>query len=172
MEKKGNLLNIVALYGILFALLIAAQVFVTATVEPGSMVSAILNLVMLALSVLIPFMAVKAYKNQIGQMSFGKALKVAVLVGLAGGFLGGLYAMIYYKFINPEAVDKMMEISREAIEKLGLIKDPELVDKQMEITRSWFIPGQFGGALFSGLLYGVIGGVIGGLVFRTPSEDY
>lgn len=172
MEKKGNLLNIVALYGILFALLIAAQVFVTATIEPNSMFSTILSVAMLALSILIPFMAVKAYKNQTEQMSIGKALKVAVLVGLAGGFLGGLYAMVYYKFINPEGIDRVMEISREAIEKMGLSTDPDLVDKQMEMTRKMFIPGQFGGALFSGLLYGVIGGVIGGLVYKSDSEEY
>ena len=172
MEKKGNLLNIVTLYGILFALLIAAQVFVTATIEPNSMFSTILSVAMLALSILIPFMAVKAYKNQTDYMGIGKALKVAVLVGLAGGFLGGLYAMVYYKFINPEAIDKIMEMSRETIEKMGLNTNPDLTDKQMEMSRSMFIPMQLVGALFSGLLYGAIGGVIGGLVYKSDSEDY
>ena len=49
--------------------------------------------------------------------------------------------------------------------------DAEALDQQMEMTKKMFVPMQFAGNLFSGLIYGIIGGLLGGLFFKTPQED-
>ena len=172
MEKKTKLINIVILYGILFALLLIIYILMSANIKSEGALSNVLGLILLVLFVLIPFFAVRTYKDQIENIGLGQAVKVGVWVGLAGGFLGGLYAIGYYKFINPDMAEQLLQISRERFEKMEKNTYPEYVDEQMEMVRNLFIPMQLIARLFIGLLFGAIGGVIGGLVYKSDSQEY
>jgi len=172
METRKSFNNIVIMFGGLYAILGIIFMFVASpTADPKATSSVVLNFLSLLIFIGIPVLAVRYYRNQGYQVSLGKAVKLGVLVGLLGGLLVGIYAYIYYSFINPEAVEQVLELSRKVLEENGMLND-EMIEKQMETTTKFFAPMQIVGQTFSGLLYGVIGGLLGGLFFKTPTEDY
>ena len=156
----------------MFAFLGILKVLIEVAFEPKSIVSGVSGVTLFILFILTAFLSVRTYRNQVDTMSFGKGLKVAIFVGLLGGLIAGIYAMIYYKFINPDAVDTVLSHSQEILEDWNMTPDAEELANQQEIAKNIFIPIQFVAFLFTGLLYGLIGGVIGGLVYQTPNEDY
>jgi uncharacterized membrane protein (DUF485 family) len=154
-----------AILGIIFMLVKSP------TADPKDTSMVILGFVSLFLFIGLPVLAVWYYKNQGYPVTLGKSIKLGVLVGLLGGLLVAIYAYIYFAYINPAAVDHVLEMSRKILEENGNFSS-EMVENQMEITKKFFVPMQFLGQIFTGLLYGLIGGLIGGLFFKTPTEDY
>jgi hypothetical protein len=172
MENKKSFSNIVYMFGAIYAILGILTMFIkppTADSKDTSMV--ILGFVSLFLFIAIPIIAVWYYKKEGYQVTLGKALKLGVLLGLFGGTIVGIYAYIYYSYVNPGAIDQVLELSRNMLEETGKF-DEKMIEMQMETTRKLFVPMQLFGQIFSGLLYGVIGGLIGGLFYKTPTENY
>jgi hypothetical protein len=161
------ILNFSALYAIISILFL---IFQPKTMEPSS-TSSILGFVSLILFISIPIVAIMTYKKQGGEISLGTAIKIGLLIGLIGGFVTGVYAVIYYQIINPVAIDETLELSREVLEKSGKFTE-EQIEKQLELTRDYFIPFLFIGQVFTGLLYGLIGGVLGGLFYRPKNKEF
>ncbi len=172
METKKSFNNIVLMFAALYAILgILSMLIKSPTQNPKDPAMVAFGFVFLFLFIGLPVLAVWYYKKQGYAVTLGNAVKLGVLVGLLGGLLVGIYAYIYFAYINPAAIDQVMELSRQILEENDMF-DAEMVDKQMEMTRKFFVPMQLIGQLFSGLLYGVIGGLLGGLFFKTPTEDY
>ncbi len=172
METKKSFNNIVLIFATLYAILgILSMLITPQTTNPKDPVMTAISFIFLFLFIGLTVLAVWYYKKQGFPVTLGKAVKLGVLVGLLGGLLVGLYAVIYFVYINPDAIEQVLALSRQVLEDNDMF-DADMIDKQMEITRKFFILGQFAGQIFSGLLYGVIGGLLGGLFFKTPSEDY
>ena len=172
MENQKSFKNIVWMFATLYAILgILFMLIKPPTADPKDMSVIVLGFVSLFLFIGLPVLAVWYYRNQGNAVSLGKAVKLGVFIGLLGGFIVGIYAYIYFAYINPDAIDQVMEMSRKILEENDAFPK-EMLDKQMEVTKKLFVPMQLLGQLFSGLLYGVIGGLLGGLFFKTPNEDY
>jgi len=172
MEQKKSFNNVVYLFGVLYAILGIIFMFVKSpTADPKDPSMVVLGFVNLFLFIALPLLAVWYYKKQGYPVTLGKAVKLGVLVGLLGGLILGIYSYIYFAYINPGAVDQVLEMSRKVLEENDMFK-PEMIDQQIEMTKKFFVPMQFVSQLFAGLLYGVIGGLLGGLFFKTPTEDY
>ena len=172
MENQNSFKNTVWTFGALYAILgILFMLINPPASDPKSTSTVILGFVALFLFIGLPVVAVWYYRNQGNAVSIGKAVKLGVFIGLLGGFIVGIYAYIYFAYINPEAVDKVLEVTRKILEEKGTFSE-EMLDTQMEMTKKFYVPMQLVGNIFSGLLYGVIGGLLGGLFFKTPKEDY
>ncbi len=172
MENQKSFKNIVWMFALLYALLgILFMLVKSPAADPKEPFVVILNFASLFVFIGLPVLAVWYYRNQGYAVSVGKAVKLGVLIGLLGGFIVGIYAYIYFAYINPGAVDQVLELSRKILEENDAFSQ-DMLDKQMEMTRKLFVPMQLVGQIFSGLLYGVIGGLLGGLFFKTPNEDY
>ncbi len=172
METKKTFSNVVYMFAALYAILgILFMLIKSPTADPKDPAMVVLGFVNLFLFIGLPVLAVWYYKKQGYPVTLGKSLKLGVLVGLLGGLLVGIYAYIYFAYINPAAIDQVLELSKQILEENDMFDDT-MIDQQMEITRKMFLPMQFIGQIFSGLLYGVIGGLLGGLFFKTPTEDY
>ncbi len=171
MENKKQLnsiiLNFSALYAIVAILFFA---FTPKTAEPNTTTS-ILSFLGLMLFISIPIVAVRTYVKQGGEISLGKSIKIGLLIGLLGGIVTAIYSALYYAYINPQAIDQALEISRSILEKQGSYNE-EMIEKQMEITRKFFIPFSLFGQIFVGLLYGLIGGLIAGFFFKPKNQMY
>ncbi len=171
MEQNKKILPVVLNFSAIYAIISILFLIFQPKNMNSSSTSSILGFVSLILFISIPIVAIRTYKNQGGKITLGKAIKIGVLIGLLGGFITGVYSVIYYQFINPSAVDETLEISRQVLEKTGKYSE-EMIEKQMEITRTYFIPFLFLGQIFSGVLYGLIGGVIGGLFFKPKNNEF
>ncbi len=171
MENKKSIFPVVLNFGVLYAILsILFLIFQPKNIDATS-TNTLLGFVSLILFISIPVVAIRTYKNQGGEISLGKAIKIGVLIGLIGGFITAVYAVIYYQFINAAAMEETLEMSRKMLEKSGKYS-PEKIEKQMEITREYFFPFLFIGQVFTGMLYGLIGGVIGGLFYKPKTSQF
>ncbi len=172
MENQKSFNSIVWMFAGLYAILGILFMFIKPpTADPKDPSMAILGFVALFLFIGIPILAVWYYRNQGYPVSLGKAVKLGVLIGLLGGLIVGIYAYIYFAYINPGAVDQVLEISKNMLKENDMFNE-DMIEKQMAMTKKFFVPMQFVSQVFGGLLYGVIGGLLGGLFFKTPSEDY
>ncbi len=171
METNKKILPIALNFAVIYAIIsILFMIFQPKNMEQSS-TTTVLGFISLILFISIPIVAIRTYKNQGGQITLGKAIKIGVLIGLIGGLLTGVYSIIYYHYINPAAIDETLEMSREVLEKSGKYTE-EMIEKQMEITRQYFLPFLFIGQIFSGILYGLIGGLIGGLFFKPKQTEF
>ncbi len=171
METKKLYKQIIFYFSIIYAVLaIIFMLFQPQNLKPNTTTS-IMGFVSLILFISIPIVAIKMFKQQGGEITLGKAIKLGVLIGLLGGLIVGIYAAIYFTYIKPEAVDQTMELSRQILEDSGKLNS-DMIEKQMEITRKFFVPLQIVGQIFTGVLYGLIGGLIGGLFYKPKNTDY
>ncbi len=170
MKNKKSFANIVYMFAALYAILgILFMLIKPSTANPKDTSMIILGFIGLFVFIGLPVLAVWYYNKEGYQVSLGKAIKLGVLIGLLGGFIIGIYAYVYYSFINPDAVEQTLEISKQVLEDQNMSED--LIENQMEIARKLFIPMHFFGQIFTGILYGIIGGVLGGLFFKTSSQN-
>ncbi len=172
MDAKKVMNNTILMFGLLFGMVIILFNFINPpTSDPETTNKGVLGMISLVLLITIPILAVKYYKDKDLEVTLGKAVKIGVLVGLLGGFIGGIYGYIYFAYINPDAVDQVIEMSNKMLAQNDMFSE-EMLEKQAETTKSMFLPMQIFANAFAGLLYGVIGGLLGGLFFKTPNEDY
>ena len=173
MEAKKAMNNVILTFGIFFGIMmIAFNYYISSpTDDPTTANRQIVGFIALAVFFTIPILAIKYYKDKGFDITFGQAVKLAVLLGIVGGIIGGLYTFIHYSYLKPETIDQVIEIGNKVLEKSGVFT-PEQIAEQAETSRNYFIPIQVFSHVFNGLLYGVIAGLLGGLFFKTPSEDY
>lgn len=80
-----------------------------------------------------------------------------------------IFSFISIKFLFPDMIDKVLEISRKQMEKNPQITD-EVIDKAMEMTRKFFLPFAIGGGIISHGIIGAIGSLIGaGIAKKDPN---
>ncbi len=170
MENQKSFKNIVYMFSALYAIVgILFMLIKPPTANPKDTGMMILGFIGLFIFIGIPVLAVWYYKKEGYPISLGKAIKLGVFIGLLGGLIVGVYAYIYYSLVNPEAIDQLLEMSKQILEDKNMNED--LIEKQIDITRKLFVPMQLVGQIFAGLLYGLIGGVLGGLFFKSPTQD-
>ncbi len=172
MEQQKSFKNIMSMFAALYAILgIIFMLIKSPTANPKDTSVMILGFVALFMFIGIPILAVWYYRNQGYPVTLGKAVKLGVLVGLLGGLFVGIYTYIYFAYINPGAVDEVLEMSKKMLEENDMFTE-DMLEKQMAMTKKFFVPMQLIGQIFTGLIYGLIGGLLGGLFFKTPNEDY
>ncbi|GEM_PF-3119042 len=171
METKKNFNNTLFTFAFIYAILgIVFMLIKSPLADPKSTSTMIFGFVSLFSFIAVPVLAVWYFKNKGEVVTLGKSVKLGVLVGLLGGLLVGIYAFIYFKFINPDIIDQIIEMSNQMLEESGILSE-EQIAKQTETSQSIFAPMQLVGNIFTGLLYGVIGGLLGGLFFKTPQRE-
>jgi len=172
MEAKKIMNSTILTFGVMFGMVIILFNFINPpTADPESSSKTMFGFLSLAILISIPIFAIRYYKEKGFDVTLGKGVKIGVLLGLLGGLIGGIYGYIYFAYINPDAVDQVIEMSNKVLAKSNMF-DEEMLAKQAETTKAMFLPMQIIANLFAGLLYGVIGGLLGGLFFKSPNEDY
>ncbi len=172
MEAKKAFNNTVLTFGALYGILAILFTFASSpTDDPKTTSKMILGTVSLIIFISISIFAVRYYKNQGFDITLGKSIKLGVLLGLLGGLIAGIYSFIYFAYINPDAIEQVIEMSKKIFEDNDKFT-PEMIEKQTELTRKMFLPMQLIANVFGGLLYGLIGGLLGGLFYKTPTQDY
>ncbi|WP_228851142.1 DUF4199 domain-containing protein [Aegicerativicinus sediminis] len=96
-----------------------------------NMVSGLIGLLIILIFVVY---GIKQYKKaNENLLSISQALKVGVGVALIGGIVSVLYTLIFINVIEPDFMNQMAEVQREAILK----SNPDMTDEQLQTALSF-----------------------------------
>lgn len=109
-----------------------------------------LSLVIMVVGIVL---AHKSFKNMNGGfMSYGQGLSIGTIVSGVTGALSGIFSYIYMSFIDPDYMNRVMEITRSRMEEKGL--DDAQIDQSMAMVSK-----------FSGGPLTIVFGILGALLF-------
>ncbi|NDE28738.1 MAG: DUF4199 domain-containing protein [Flavobacteriia bacterium] len=104
-------------------------------------------------------------KHNEGYLSLSEALKIGLGISLIAGLIGVLYAFVLTEFLDPDMMNKALDLQFEKMR----VENPEMSQEQLDMSRemadkfsSPLIRSAFQliGALFIGFIISLIGGLI------------
>ena len=72
-------------------------------------------------------------------IKYSKALGVGVLICVFLGFIGSVFTYLQFRFIDPDLVNKILEMSEEKLLDRGLSED--MIEMQSEFMMKFMSPG-------------------------------
>ncbi|HSV87737.1 MAG TPA: DUF4199 domain-containing protein [Bacteroidales bacterium] len=109
-----------------------------------------------------------------GYISYGKAVGFGSLTILFASILAGIFTYVFYKIIDPGAINLILHASEEAL----LRRSPDMPDEQFEaamnMTRRFMTPlalsiTTFFNTAFSGVIFSLITSIF---LKRKPKEEF
>jgi hypothetical protein len=80
-----------------------------------------------------------------------------------------IYTVVSVKFLFPDMLDKILEISRKKMAENPKMTD-EMIDQAIDMTRKYFVPFALGGTIIGTGVLGAIGSAIGaGIAKKNPN---
>ncbi len=106
-----------------------------------------------------------------GYIRYGKAVSAGILFMFFASIIYGFYNVIYLTWLDPEAIDRMMDLMEEVYYKQGL--SDEDVDLFMNLFGKMKSPGmQFFSIIFGTTLLGVILSLIVAFFVRKEGDPF
>ncbi|WP_420322928.1 DUF4199 domain-containing protein [Flagellimonas sp.] len=129
-------------------------------------------IVSILISVVVIFLGINAFKKANGgYLKLGEALKIAVGIAVVSAIISLLYQYLLINFIEPDFMDKAMEIAKpQAFEK-----NPSMTEEQweqaveMQKKMGWL---RYPIGLIISCLLGLIIGLISGLILKKDKAAY
>ncbi len=99
-----------------------------------------ITILSLAVNTAILFFAMKSRKNDTlaGFMSFGQGFGTGMLIIVFGGLITALYTFVFYAYIDPEFVNKIMEVNRAEMLKKDM--PDEQIEQALEMSKKFMTP--------------------------------
>jgi hypothetical protein len=119
------------------------------------------------------YMAIKKFREaNNGLLSLGQAIKTGLGVAVIGGLITGIYIFVFFNFIEPAALETILE----SIQEKALEQNPDMSDEQIEMTlkmtKMFMSPtAMIFMTLIGNLIMGLIVSLITGL-FLKKEEQY
>ncbi len=117
-------------------------------VSPGLMASTSFGIAMMLIALgLYIFFTLDLRKKIGGFWSFREALRLIFLMSFIAGLLGMVINFVFYKFIEPDAFEKISGMVatnlEETFAKLGMDQEAidQTIEKQIEVMKTQFDPG-------------------------------
>ena len=112
-----------------------------------------------SLLVLFIVLGIKAYRDESldGFIGYGKSLGTGVLIAIFGGFITGIFTLIFFQYLAPEMVQKIMDEAQKSMVEGGGYSD-EQIEMAMSMTAKFMTP-------FWLFLFSVIESGFMGLIF-------
>jgi hypothetical protein len=82
-----------------------------------------------------------------------------------------LYTVIAFKFLFPDMLDKVLEMSRKQMLKNPKMTD-EMIEQAMTMTKKYFLPFAIGGTIIATGFLGLIGSLIGAAVAKKSTNPF
>lgn len=101
-----------------------------------------------------------------GFMSYGQGLGIGTILSAVAGAISGLFSYLYINFIDPEYMNRVMEITRSRMEEKGL--DDAQIDQAMAMAQK-FSSGPI--TIVIGLLVTVLMGFLASLLISAFTKN-
>ncbi|GAB1449457.1 MAG: DUF4199 domain-containing protein [Bacteroidetes bacterium] len=168
-EHKTTKGQVVIKFAIIYALVSIgiSLVFYIMDINQSGWLAALPSLV---LTTAILFFGLNSRKNDTlgGYMSYSQGLGTGMLIVLAGSLVASLYQYVFLTFIDPEFVEKALNLAKEEMLKKEMSEDQieQAISMSRKMMKPWVMSliGLFG-SLFFGLIINLI------LAAVTKKED-
>ena len=126
-----------------------------------------------AIMATIIVLGIKKYKESNGGfMTLSQGLKTGIGIALIGGVISIVYTLIFITFIEPDSLEKGMEIARQK-----MLDNPNLseeqVDAQMEMAKKFSGPGIIAAAgMLWTLFLGFVISLIASAIMQKKENEY
>jgi hypothetical protein len=104
-------------------------------------------------------------KQMAGNVTFGNIFSHGFKASAIVAAVLGLWVAISFGLIFPEALDRVMDVQREAMEKRGGMSD-EQMDQALRISKKMVLPMMTIGSVIMYLIIGAISALIGAAVAK------
>ena len=113
-----------------------------------------LSMLILAIGI---FLSAKTFRDQSkdGFINYSQALGVSVLTAFYASILLAVYMYVFYKFIDPEAIQPMIDQAEREMYRQGI--EGEQLDQAMQMSKKFMQPGWMAGmAILGNTFWGTI----------------
>lgn len=158
--KKWAIIS--ALVGVVFQLIQQ----VTGVMNQGGMVIALYSVVSIGIGVAIYVMALREHREQElgGFMSFKRAFFLAFMIGIVSATVVLIFNYLYMNFINPNAMEAQLEMTKSMMEKFGMPEDQldAAIEKQRANLASplSIVTGLLSMAVFTAIISLIMGAIM------------
>lgn len=106
-------------------------------------------------------LATKTYrdKENDGYLNYSAGIGLGTLIALYASILSGIFTFVLYKYIDPQAIEPMLQQAKEEMYKRGI--EGEQLDQSIAVTRQFLKPHWMA---ISGIFYTTIVGLILSLI--------
>ncbi len=174
MEDQQKPTNKIALnYGLylgLASILISVVMYALGKQNEQDWKTGVISFVVMATIITLGIKKYKEFNG--GFMTLGQGLKTGIGVALVGAVISIAYTLIFITFIEPDALEKGMEVAREKmLDNPNLSEDQ--IDAQMEIAKKFSGPGMIVaiGLLWT-LFLGFVISLIGSAIMQKKENEY
>jgi Protein of unknown function (DUF4199) len=179
-EKNVGFSQVVIKYGLISAAvsIISSLVMSLTKLSTASLGAQIpVFAVLLAVSIYILILEVREHRDKDlgGFISFGRVFLIILIALVISGIIGGIFQYVYFNYINPHAMEEVLEAQREMVEKIAnWARLPEdQIEAQMDAAKATmqspaFILQTAVGSIFGGSIIAVIMAAI----LKKPRTTY
>lgn len=132
----------------------------------GGIISSVLSI---GIYIWVVYAAIKQHRDEElgGFITMGRAFITGLVPVIITAIIGGLVGYIYFTFIDPSAVEVIVEKSAEMMEGFGM--NEEQLEEAMKATREGF---GFGKLMLNSLIGGaVLGAIISGITAAIMKKE-
>lgn len=109
--------------------------------------------------------SIYAYRNKNIYLSLSEALKVGISVAFISGAVYGIYNLIYMYFIEPDTVEKVVQIAEEKLANQNMSESQ--IEENLKFVRRfanpWFASSMF---ILLSIAFGFVYSLISGVIFK------
>ena len=158
-ENKNDILRHSATYGAIigFALIIYAVLLYITDLS----LSRALGYVSYIIIIVGLYIGIKKFRENepSGSIKYSRALGVGVLICVFLGFIGAVFTYLQFRFIDPDMISKILEMSEEKLLERGLSED--MIEMQSKVMMRMLTPGimalsSFISYIFMGTIFSLI----------------
>ncbi|MCC7231686.1 MAG: DUF4199 domain-containing protein, partial [Bacteroidia bacterium] len=90
---------------------------------------------------IIIIIGIKSYRDNDlgGYIGYGKAVGTGLLISIFGGILAGAFSVIFFSFIAPDMVDRILAAAQQNMIDKGMSE--EQIEMGLEWTKKFMTPG-------------------------------
>jgi len=172
-DQKSILKSTILQYGLIYggiSVAFAIMLFVMKMHTEENYISDLVNALILVGSITAGQLAFRKLNN--GYLNLSEAMKIGLGVTVIGLLIGILYFWFQSTILDPNSIDKLMDIEINAT----IDRFPEMTDEQIAaVSRSiewWFSPIPLSAMLLAvGLIFGAIVSLITGLIVKKSRPN-
>lgn len=101
--------------------------------QSNPMIGLLVALVMTVSTFFVIFYGIKEYRDTFNQgvLKVGEAVKLGLMIAVIASLLAAIFNIVYYNFIDPGYLERMIETTRESLEERGQ------TEEQIEMAMWW-----------------------------------
>jgi hypothetical protein len=167
MEQKTSK-NLIITYGLLLgtvSILISVIKYVfSSNILDKSIIESVTGILITIALVVIPITIFKKENNS--QLTLSQSLKIGMGVSAIAGVIGALYFFVFANYIQPDIIDKLMNMQIKEAMKTNPSMSAEQMQQGMGMAKKFIMPMFYTMVIITSLFFGFLTSLITGLALR------